>query len=204
MDRKIIIALIIIVLIVLVGLVSFSSGIKTDTQINFMTGTNLKNGDQVQFELKDAQGNALANQEINITFGGNNEKQNFTITTDDQGKGALILKDENSGNYTVSVSYGGDDKHNGCSAKQAIKIGEGTSESSDNYTYDSSSTYSSSYSSYSSTHSSDSNYNSESNDNAYSNDNADSNGRIESGQNAGIDAEYLETHQQRVVNGSLE
>ena len=199
MDRKIIIALIIIVLIALAGLISFSTGIKGDTQINFLTGPNLKNGDQIQFELLDAQGNALANQNINITFSGNNEKQNFTITTDDQGKGALILKDENSGNYSISVSYGGDDKHNGCSANQKIIIGDETSENSGNYTYDSSSTYSSDSSTYSSTYSStDSNYNSE------SNDGVDSNGRIESGQNAGIDAEYLKTHQQRVVDGSLE
>ncbi len=194
MDRKIIIALIIIVLIALVGLLSFSTGIKTDSQINFLSGSNLKNGNQVEFELVDAQGNALSNQEIKITFTGVNETQNFTITTDDQGRGSLLLKDENSGNYTVSVSYGGDDKHNGCSANQKITIKDGTSESSTgNYTYDESSTRSTSGdSSRSSTSYSDSSQSSEESD------------IIQSGQNKGISREYLENNQPRVVDGSLE
>lgn len=194
MDRKIIIALIIIVLIALAGLLTFSAGIKTDTKINFLSGSNLKNGNQIDFELVDAQGNALPNQEIKITFRGVNETQNFTITTDDNGKGSLILKDENSGNYTVSVSYGGDDKHNGCSANQKITIKGGTSENSTaNYSYDESSTRSTGddSSSYSSTYS----------DSRQSSDDSDI---IQSGQNAGISREYLETHQQRVVDGSLE
>ncbi len=195
MDRKIIIALIIIVLIALAGLLAFSSGIKTDTQIDFLTGSTLKNGDQVQFELKDAQGNALANQEVKITFTGKDEKQNFTITTDENGRGALILKDENSGNYTVSVSYDGDDKHNGCSNNFKIMLKDNeTAETSDDYSYDSSYDYSSdySYSSYS-----DSSYSSESSESSSSN-------TIQGGQNDGIDADYLKTHQQKVVDGSLE
>lgn len=193
MDRKIIIALIIIVLIALAGLLSFSAGIKTDTKIDFLSGSNLKNGNQIDFELVDAQGNALSNQEIKITFRGVNETQNFTITTDDNGKGSLILKDEKSGNYTVSVSYDGDDKHNGCSANQKITIKDGTSENSTaNYTTDESSTrYTSGDSSYSSTYS----------DSSQSSDDSDI---IQSGQNKGISRKYLEENQPRVVDGNLE
>ena len=182
MDRKIIIALIIIVLIALVGLLSFSTGIKTDSQINFLSGSNLKNGNQIEFELVDAQGNALSNQEIKITFSGVNETQNFTITTDNQGRGSLILKDENSGNYTVSVSYGGDDKHNGCSANQKITIKGGTSESSTgNYTHEDSSTRHTSSDSTRSTAYSDS---SQQNDQS-----SESSDIIESGKNVGISRE---------------
>ncbi len=200
MDRKIIIALIIIVLIALVGLVSFSTGIKSDTQINFLTGSNLKNGDQIQFELVDARGNALSNQNIDITFNGSDEKQNFTITTDEQGRGALVLKDENSGNYTVSVSYGGDDKHNGCTNKQLIIIGENnTSKSSEDYAYESNQ-QTSTDTSHSSTYASSAN----SNDNGQSNEHVDSDGKIQGGQNDGVDADYLKTHEQKVVDGSLE
>ena len=195
MDRKIIIALIIIVLIALVGLVSFSTGIKTDTQINFLSGSNLKNGNQIEFELVDAQERTLSNQEIKITFTGVNETQNFTITTDDQGRGSLILKDENSGNYTVSVSYGGDDKHNGCSANQRIIINDGTSENStDNYAYDDSSAEYSSDDSYSSTYS----------DSGYSSESSEGSDIIQSGQNKGISKDYIENNKPNVVDGSLE
>lgn len=198
MDRKIIIGLIIIVLIALAGLISFSSGIKSDTQINFLSGTNMKNGDQIQFELVDAQGNPLANQEVKITFKGSNETQNFTITTDDHGKGALILKDENSGNYSISVSFDGDDKHNGCSNKQPIRITDGTSKSSDNATYESSTESYSDSSSRSSAYSSDSGYSSQSSEGSGSSD------IIESGQNKGLSQEYIDTHQPNIVDGSLE
>lgn len=195
MNRKIIIALIIIVLIVLGCLIAFSSNSKIDTQINFLSAGNLQNGAQIQFELKDAQGNALANQNINIEFGSNDKKQNFTITTDSQGRGALVLNDENPGNYSISVSYAGDDKHNGCSATKNITIGDETSENVDtSYTYNNS-TQSTSYSSSSS---SDLNYDSE------LNEHYDSSGKIVGGQNDGADYDYIKNNPPNVVNGSLE
>ncbi|MBQ2652326.1 MAG: hypothetical protein IJF83_02115 [Methanobrevibacter sp.] len=182
MKRKIIIALIIIVLIVLAGLIVFSTGIKGDTQITFLSNTSLKNGDHVEFELVDAQGNPLANQEVNITFEGNGEKQNFTITTDSQGRGTLVLNEEADGNYTINVSYGGDDKHNGCSASQKITIGDAseTSQPSETVSEDSSS---------------DSNSDDEQSGNS---------GVIQSGQNEGLDSDYINNNKPNIVNGSLE
>ena len=185
LNKKIIIALIIIVLIVLGGLIVFSSGIKSDTQINFLSNNSLKNGDQVQFELKDAQGNALANQAISIIFEGNGEKQNFSITTDSQGKGGLLLSEQADGNYTITVSYGGDDKHNGCSANQTIKISGETSDSLSQNVQ-------------SSTASTNMNYDEE------LNDYYDSNGKIVGGQNDGADYNYIKNHPPTIVNGSLE
>ena len=184
MKRKIIIALIIIVLIVLGGLIVFSSGIKSDTQINFLSNTSLKNGDQVEFELKDAQGDVLSNQNITITFEGNGQKQSFTITTDSQGRGGLLLNEQADGNYSISVKYDGDEKHNGCTANQAITIGD-ASKSSD---------YSETASNY--TDSSTSKSNNEQNSN--------SNNIIQSGQNEGLDSEYINNNKPNIVNGSLE
>lgn len=183
MKRKIIIALIIIVLIILAGLISFSTGVKSDTQITFLNNASLENGDQVEFELKDAQGNVLADQEVSITFEGNGEKQNFTITTDSQGRGALVLNDEEDGNYTITVNYDGDEKHNGCSANQLITIGD-ASKSSD-------SSQSTSYTSYSQ----------KTTDNGQS---SNSNNVIQGGQNDGLDADYINNNQPTIVNGSLE
>ncbi len=181
MKRKIIIALIIIVLIILAGLIVFSSGAKSDTQITFLGNASLENGDQVEFELKDAQGNVLANQEVSITFEGNGEKQSFSITTDSQGRGALVLKDEKDGNYTITVNYAGDEKHNGCTANQAITIGD-ASKSSDSYE-------STSYTSQSTSN---------------NGQNSSSNNVIQGGQNDGLDSNYINNNQPNIVNGSLE
>ena len=184
MSRKIIIALIVIVLIVLAGLLVFSSGIKTDTQITFLSNNTLKNGDEVQFELVDAQGNVLANQNIYITFEGNGEKQNFTITTDSQGRGGLLLNEQADGNYSINVSYAGDDKHNGCNASQMIKIGEGTPEITiSDSTGNSSSTL---------------------NTGDEQTETSNSNGVIEGGQNDGLDYDYINNNKPNIVNGSLE
>ena len=181
MKRKIIIALIIIVLIILGGLIVFSSGVKSDTQITFLSNTSLENGDQVEFELKDAQGNVLAGQTISITFDGNGKKQSFTITTDSQGRGALVLNEEADGNYSIIVKYEGDEKHNGCSANQAITIGD-ASKTSDSYESTSYTTQNTSNNGQSSS----------------------SNNIIQGGQNDGLDANYIENNKPNVVNGSLE
>lgn len=154
MNRKIIVALIIIVLIILGGLIVFSqNNIKMDTQINFLSNTSLENGDSVEFELIDAQGNPIENQNITIAFQTSEGIENYSIITDSQGRGSLVLNDQGSGSYNITLNYGGDDRHNGCSAKQSITIGyEEESDTSGDYTdysysttsYDSSNDYSSS------------------------------------------------------------
>ncbi len=190
MNRNIIIVLIIIVLVILGGLVVFSQNTaKSDTQITFSGNTSLKNGDSINFTLKDAQGNAIANQNISILFEGNGNVEKYSIITDSQGKGSLVINDEGSGNYTISVSFAGDDKYNSCSATQKITVGEENTANND-YSSSNSASYSTSDSSYSSSSSSSNvNYDSE------LNVNYDSNGRVVGGQNDGASYESLKNNQ---------
>ena len=133
MNKNIIIAILVVIIIAIVGVSLFAhpqqqattADGKVNTQIKFISNANLKNGDIVQFELKDASGKAIGNQVINITFEENGEKQNFSIITDNNGKGGLSLNNEKAGNHEVTVTYGGNNKYNGCSAKQTITIEEG-------------------------------------------------------------------------------
>ena len=190
MNRNIIIVLIIIVLVILGGLLVFSQNTaKSDTQITFSGNTSLKNGDSINFTLKDAQGNAIANQNISILFEGNGNVEKYSIITDSQGKGSLVINDEGSGNYTISVSFAGDDKYNSCSATQKITVGEENTANND-YSSSNSASYSTSDSSYSSSSSSSNvNYDSE------LNVNYDSNGRVVGGQNDGASYESLKNNQ---------
>ncbi|WP_407423887.1 hypothetical protein [Methanobrevibacter sp.] len=180
MYKKILIALIIIALLVLGGLIAFTNDNgngNVETQINFLTNQTLKNGDSVEFQLTDSQGNALANQNLKIVFASTKgQPQNFTITTDSQGKGALVLNGEDDGNYTVTVTYDGDNNYKGCSANQKITVGDASVQNGD-ATSDSSQSTQTSHSSSSS--SSDMNYDSE------RNVQYDSNGIIRGGQNDG-------------------
>ncbi|MER2013500.1 MAG: hypothetical protein ABS871_02535 [Methanobrevibacter sp.] len=194
MYRKLLIALIIIVLVVLGGLIVFSNGnsnSNADTKINFLSNKTLQNGDSVVFELTDSKGNVLANQELKIKFtSSSGESQNFTITTDNLGKGKLVLNEQENGNYTVTVTYAGDSSHKGCSANQTITIGYVNAEQTNSTSQPSSSSQSTSASSSSSSSSSsDLKYDSE------LNVHYDSNGKIVGGQSDGADYNYVRDHQ---------
>jgi hypothetical protein len=193
MNRNILIVLIIIVLVILGGLVVFSQNTaKLDTQITFSGNTSLDNGDSINFTLKDAQGNPLANQNVSILFEGNGNVEKYSIITDSQGKGSLVLNNEGSGNYTISVSFAGDDKYNSCSATQKITVGEQNTANND-YSSSDSASQSTSDSSYSSSSSSSNvNYDSE------LNVNYDSNGRVVGGQSDGASYEELKNNQPQV------
>lgn len=133
MNKNIIIAILIVVVIAVVGAFVFSQPHTTDgkvnTQINFLSQTTLKNGDQVQFELKDAQGAAIAGQTVTISYDdGSGNIQNYTVNTDQNGKGYLTISGEDAGSYDVTVNFAGNDKYNPCTAKQKITIEDGTSD----------------------------------------------------------------------------
>ncbi len=130
MNKNIIIAILAIVIIAAAAFIFFGHPAdgKLNTEINFVSGTSLQNGDQVQFELKDSQGNALAGQNVTISYDESGNVQNYTVVTDSNGKGFLTLNGEAAGNYDITVTYAGDNKYNGCSAKQTITVKEGSSD----------------------------------------------------------------------------
>ena len=118
MNKNIIIAILIVVIIGVGAVFVLGQYGKTNTQINIINNETFQNGEHVQFELKDAQGKALSGKTLNITF--NNQK--YSVTTDQNGKGYLILFDAPSGKQELVVKYAGDDKYNGCEAKETITI----------------------------------------------------------------------------------
>ena len=122
MNKNIIIAILVVIIIAGAAFFMFGqSNGKTDTQINFLGNKTLQNGEQIQFELKDAQDNVLAGQTVNITF--NNEK--YQVTTDENGKGYLTVDGEEPGSYEVTVDYGGNDKYNACTGKITVTVTDG-------------------------------------------------------------------------------
>lgn len=123
MNKNIIIAILIIIIIAVGAfmLLGHPAG-KTATQINFLNKDNVQNGEQVKFELKDANGNPIAGATVNITFN-NNEK--YTVTTDSSGMGYLAINGEDAGSYDVVADYGGSDKYDACTAKVTITVADG-------------------------------------------------------------------------------
>ena len=192
--RILIVASIIVVLIILGGLLTFSHNTaKLNTEITFIGNGSVENGDSVDFVLKDAQGKPIADKNLSILFESNGEVEKYSIITDSQGRGSLVINNENNGNYSITVNFDGDEKYNSCSATHKITVGKDSSESVD---YSTSGSYSSSSSSSSS--SSGLKYDNE------LNVNYDSNGRISGGQADGMDIDDARKNRPNTDNGNLE
>ncbi|WP_407422251.1 carboxypeptidase-like regulatory domain-containing protein [Methanobrevibacter sp.] len=120
MNKNIIIAVLIIIIIAVGAFLIFGhSNDKAETQINFLNNKTVQNGEQVKFELKDASGNPIAGEIVNITYN-NNEK--YSVVTDSSGRGYLTINGEDAGNYDVIVDYSGNDKYKACTAKLTITV----------------------------------------------------------------------------------
>lgn len=132
MNRNLIIAIIVIIVIAAVGafaLTQANSGAKIDTKINFSNETSYKNGDKVVFELTEANGNPIAGQQLNISFQKDGNNENFTVVTDSNGRGYLLIENEPAGDSVLIITYNGSDKYNSSVAQKTITIEEGESDS---------------------------------------------------------------------------
>lgn len=203
MNKNIIIAILIVIIIAVVGIFVFHPGSadgKLNTQINFLSESSLQNGDQIQIELKDAQGNAVANQVVNFTYEANGIQENYSVLTNDVGQAFLVLSNENVGDHQVTVSYGGNDKYNPCTATQTITIKEGETASAP--TTEVNSTASTiAHDNSSSTSSSNSSSSSNSKPLYYdyeTGDYYDDDGIIVGGQNDGYSIDYIKNNPQQV------
>lgn len=190
MNKKIIILLLSIFIVAVAAGSVLAADAKVNTEIKMLSEKTLKNGDNIELQLKDAQGNVIASQEINISFEANGELENYSVVTDKDGKGFLVLYNEAEGDHKVIVNYNGSDKYNPSKLEETITISEGSSTSEDT---ESESTASTVQYDNSTTNSSSSNSGSSSNDDdiyycAEYNFYYDSDGVIIGGQNAGADA----------------
>lgn len=122
-NKMIIIALIIVIIALLVGMFTIMPHInKKDTNLTFISNSTLNEGDSIEIKLTDSDGNLLVNQTVNVTITDNNKTSiYYSVVTNGSGLGVLKL-DKIAGEYNVTISYGGNDKYNGCSATQKITI----------------------------------------------------------------------------------
>lgn len=127
----------IMLLILSIFIVAFAVGSviaeeqKESVDIKVLSESTLKNGDDIEFQLVDAQGNPIASQNLNISFEANGNLENYSVVTDKDGKAYLVLFNEDLGDHKVIVNYTGNDKYNSFKLETSIKIVEGESESED-------------------------------------------------------------------------
>ena len=127
----------ILLLVLSIFIVAFAIGSviaeeqKENTEIKMLSEDTLKNGDNIELQLVDAQGNPIASQNLNISFEANGKLENYSVVTDKDGHAYLVLFNEDLGDHKVIVNYTGNEKYNPFKLETSIKIVEGESDSED-------------------------------------------------------------------------
>jgi hypothetical protein len=127
MNKKIILVLLSVFIVAVVAGSAIAAEAKVNTEIKMLSEKTLKNGDDIEFQLKDAQGKEIASQKVNISFEVNGKYENYSVITDEHGKGYLVLFNEALGDHKVIINYTGNEKYNPYKLEETIKIVEGTS-----------------------------------------------------------------------------
>ena len=122
-NKIIIIALIVIIVALLAAIIAVTSNFnKADSKLEIMGNDALNEGDNLQIKLTDANGTALANQNVTVTITDSKKTSDYhSVVTDAEGIGELKL-DKAEGEYDVTVSYGGNDKYDHSNATKKITV----------------------------------------------------------------------------------
>lgn len=127
MNKKIVLLLLSIFIVAVAAGTAIAADAKVNTEIKMLSEKTLKNGDNIEFQLKDAQGKAIAGEKVNISFEANGKLENYSIITDKDGKGYLVIYNEAVGDHKVIINYSGNSKYNPYKLEETIKIEEGSS-----------------------------------------------------------------------------
>ncbi len=136
MNKKIILAILAVLIVAIAAFAMFSQQSSTlttagkmNTELDILTDNTLSNGDQIQFQLKEENGSAIAGEKVKIGFTNNDGTlETFEVVTNSEGKGALVLENEAAGNHELTLAYEGNDKYNGCAIKLTITVDDSSND----------------------------------------------------------------------------
>lgn len=140
-QKIIIIALIVIIAALLVGMVAMMPNLtKKESNLNFKGNSTITEGGSLKVKLTDDSGNPIVGQTVNVTITDKNKANSYyTVETNDEGVGTLKLE-KDTGKYTVTVKYDGNNDFKGCNATKKITIKEKVEEAEQSSSSSSSST----------------------------------------------------------------
>ena len=125
-NKIIIIALIVVIVALLVGIAATTmpSVDKKDTNVTYKGKSKITEGDTINLKLTDVNGTPLANQTVNVTITDKDKSSSYySVVTNAKGI-AKLKSDKSAGDYTVFISYGGNESYNACNFTKKIVIEE--------------------------------------------------------------------------------
>lgn len=148
-NKIIIIALIAVIVCLLVGLVAMVPNLtKKDSTLTFKGKSTIKEGDSLKILLTSADGSTIADQTVNVTITNKDKSKDYhSVQTDENSVGKMKM-DKKPGKYTVTITYGGNDKYKGCNATATITVKEKEDKQAESQSSSSSSSQSSTPSAY--------------------------------------------------------
>ena len=141
-NDKIIIALVVVLIVVLAaGVIFLNPGhAKVDSRAVVTSNSTLQDGDNFTIRLTDLNNTPIANQRVNITIiDANGGKNPQAVTTDANGEGKLQLNGLTPGEYTMNITYGGNDNYTSCNTTQKLEMKKVETQSKVEYTSEKSS-----------------------------------------------------------------
>ena len=103
-----IIVAVIVILLIAVGAFIFISSNSHNTKVDVISNDTLQNGDMVTIQLNDEYRNVYPNEKVDIKILDDSGWANkYTVTTDNNGEGSIVLATYENGNYTIHTNYNG-------------------------------------------------------------------------------------------------
>lgn len=123
--NKIIILLIaVIVIIIVAGTVFLMDPFKEESKVVIITNDTVHAGNTFLFKLADLNDNPIANENVSILIRDNNSRTvvNEHLTTNNLGEASLEMVNISAGNYSVNITFNGNDKYKASNLTYNLKV----------------------------------------------------------------------------------
>lgn len=129
-NKTIILLVVIIAIILVVGAVFMMNPFKQESKIDIVTNGTVHTNTTFLVKSTGLNNTSLANENISIEILDNksNAVIDEEVKTNEYGEASIELTNVSEGNYTVNVTFDGNDEYKECSVEQDLEIVNGTAE----------------------------------------------------------------------------
>lgn len=123
-NKVIILLIALLVVILVVGGIFLTNPFKQDSKLEMLSNDTAYVDSAFSVKLMDLENKSIANGSIDVAILDNAQKVVFnqSIKTDNNGEVSLQLANISEGNYTVKVTFNGNDRYNNCSLTHSLEL----------------------------------------------------------------------------------